>query len=74
MGANYMKPGNGALRKIDKADLDELQAIFDATGGTERMELVEKYSEKKAAEMGMTMEEYRKYTFTHCSPGHFNSE
>ena len=74
MGANYMKPGPGALRKIDQADLDELQAIYDVTGGTERIRLVEKYSEQKAAEMGMTPDEYLKYTFTHCSPGHFNSE
>ena len=74
MGANYMKPGPGALRQIDQADLDERQAIYDATGGTERIRLVEKYSEQKAAEMGMTPDEYLKYTFTHCSPGHFNSE
>jgi len=74
MGANYMKSGKGALRKISQEDLDELQAIYDVTGGTERINLVEECSRKKAQEMGMTMEEYTKYTFEHCSPGHFNNE
>ena len=74
LGANYMKPGPGAMRLIAQEDLDELKAIFDVTGGTERMELIEKYSEEKAREMGMTMDKYREYTFTHCSPGHFNNE
>ena len=62
------------MRTIPQEDLQELQAIFDETGATERIELVEKYSEKKAAQMGLDMEEYRKYTFEHCSRGHFNSE
>jgi hypothetical protein len=35
---------------------------------------VEKYSREKAEEMGMTIEEYTAYTFTHCSPGHINNE
>lgn len=74
MGANYMKSGKGVLRKMEKEDLDELQAIFDVTGGTERTKLVEDFSRKKAQEMGMTMEEYQKYTFEHCSKGHFNNE
>ena len=64
----------GRFARETQRYLDELKAIFDETGGTERIELVEKYSEKKAAEMGMTMEEYRKYTFEHCSRGHFNNE
>ena len=74
LGANYMKSGPGVLRKIDKEDLDELKAIFDVSGGTAHMETIDKFSEKKAQEMGMTMDEYRKYTFEHCSPGHFNNE
>lgn len=74
LGANYARDGVGALRTISKEDLDELKAIYDVTGGTERIELVEKYSQQKAEEMGMTMEEYTKYTFNHCSRGHFNNE
>ncbi len=74
LGANYEGKGPGVLRSIPKEDLDELKAIFDETGGTERIELVEEASRKKAEEMGMSMDEYTKYTFKHCSRGHFNSE
>ena len=74
LGANFGKEGPGALRKIPQEDLDELKAIYDETGGTERLELVEKYSLAKAEEMGMTPDEYLKYTFNHCSAGHFNNE
>ena len=73
LGANYMGEGPGALRRIPQEDLDELKAIYDVTGGTQRLELVEKHSRAKAEEMGMTMEEYVRYTFTHCSPTHFNN-
>ena len=74
LGANYRGNGPGALRKIPQEDLDELKAIYDVTGGTERLELVEKYSHAKAEEMGMTDEEYLKYTFEYCSDKHFNNE
>ena len=74
LGANFGKPGPGALRQIPQEDLDELRAIYDETGGTERIEQVEKYSLEKAREMGMTQEEDLQYTFNHCSRGHFNNE
>jgi len=74
LGANYGGEGPGALRRIPQKDLDELQAIFDETGGTERMEAVERASREKAAELGMDFDEYTKYTFEHCSVGHFNNE
>ena len=74
LGAQYGKEGPGALRRIPQKDLDELKAIFDVTGGTERMEWVYRHSETKAAEWGMTPEEYDRYTFEHCSRGHFNTE
>ena len=74
LGANYEGKGPGVLRHIPQEDLDELQAIFDETGGTERMEAVERASRDKAAELGMDFEEYTKYTFEHCSTGHFNNE
>lgn len=72
LGANYNGEGSGTLRKISQKDLDELKAIFDVTGGTQRMEMVEKKSLEKAKEMGMDENEYFKYTFEHCSQGHFN--
>ena len=72
-GANYMGD-EGILRKIPQESLDELKAIFDITGGTERIETVNKYSAQKAEEMGMTPEEYEKYTFEYCSDKHFNND
>ena len=65
---------NPVLRRIPQEDLDELKAIFDVTGGSERIASVEAASRRKAEEMGMDFEEYTKYTFEHCSPGHFNNE
>ena len=73
LGANYEGKGPGVLRHIPQEDLDELQAIFDVTGGTERIKAVEKASRDKAEELGMDFEEYTKYTYRHCSPGHFNN-
>lgn len=72
MGANYKGRGPGALRLMDPADLKELKAIFDVSGGTEFTEIIEENSRRKAAEMGMTMEQYRKHTFEYTSDKHFN--
>ena len=74
MGANYKGKGPGALRMIAPEDLEELKAIFDVSGGTARMEKVDECSRRKAAQMGMDMEEYRDYTFRYCSDKHFNGE
>ena len=74
LGANLDGEGPGALRRIPQADLDELQAIFDETGGTERVQAVERFSRRKAEEMGMDFDEYTKYAYEHCSAGHFNDE
>ena len=73
-GGNYKGEGPGALRAIPQEDLDELQSIFDVTGATERIETIEKYSKAKAEEMGMTMDEYYRHTFEHCSDKHFNND
>lgn len=72
LGANYMGEGPGVLRKIPQESLDELKAIFDVTGGTERIRHVEECSKKKAAEMGMSMDEYEKNATEYCSDKHFN--
>ena len=71
-GANYKGEGPGVLRKIPQASLDELKAIFDVTGATERIRLVEEYSAAKAREMGMSMEEYERQAFEYSSDKHFN--
>lgn len=62
-GAHYMQDGPGVLRKIPQESLDELQAIFDVTGGTERIRLVEQCSKKKAKEMDMDLETYEREAF-----------
>lgn len=74
VGANFKGEGPGVLRNIPQESLDELKKIFDVTGGTERIETVEKYSREKAAEMGMDMDTYFKETFEHTSERHFNNE
>ena len=72
LGANLDGDGPGILRKIPQKDLDEIKAIYDVTGGTERIETVVRFSEQKAAELGMTPDEYLVHTFTHNSGHHTN--
>ena len=43
LGANYKGEGNGTLRKISEADLNEFKRIFDVTGAMKRFEDIEKY-------------------------------
>ena len=74
LGGNFKGKGPGILRQIPQESLDELKSIFDVTGGTERIKTVERFSREKAAEMGMTMDEYFRYTFEECSEGHFNND
>ena len=71
-GANYKGNGPGILRQIPQESLDEIKRIFDVTGGTERIETIERYSKAKAEEMGMSLEEYYRYTFEFCSDNHIN--
>lgn len=71
-GANLDGEGPGALRKIPKEDLDELQKIFDITGATQRIETINKYSMEKAKELGMTPQEYFKHVFNDTEKNHLN--
>lgn len=71
-GANYKGEGPGILRRIPQESLDELKAIFDVSGGTQRIETVEAYSKQEAEKMGMSIEEYEKYTFEYNSGKHTN--
>lgn len=48
----YRKEGAGALRKIDQQSMDELHRIFEVSGGREMFDTIERYSDKKAREMG----------------------
>jgi len=68
VGANLDGSGPGALRKIDSLDLDELQRIFDVSGGSELYKTIEHFSNLKAIELGLTdengeadMEKYTQY-------------
>lgn len=72
LGANLEGDGTGALRKIPQADLDELKRIFDVTGATARIEGINSASMKKAAEMGLSEEEYFMKVFTENSEEHLN--
>lgn len=56
MGANYKGDGPGILRKIPEPAMEELREIFRVTGGMERYEKIESFSEKKAAEMGLSFD------------------
>lgn len=58
VGANYDKPGAGALRRIDDDSLKDLANIFDVTGASERIRKVRELSLKRAEEMGLSEEEY----------------
>lgn len=53
VGANYRKPGPGAIREVEKQDLDELKKIFEVTGGMDWFNTIEEYSARKADEMHM---------------------
>ena len=72
LGANYQGTGPGVLRRIPQESLDELKAIFDVTGATERIETVERFSSMKAEQMGLSMEEYADRAFRYDSGKHTN--
>ena len=72
LGGNLDGKGTGAMRRIPQEDLDQLKAIFDITGATARMENVRKAGEKKAAEWGLTEEEFIAKIYTDSDPKHLN--
>lgn len=72
MGANLDGDGTGALRRIPQKDLDELKTIFDITGATKRMDIINKLSMEKAKELGLSEEEYFHKVFTESGPNHLN--
>ena len=60
------------MRRIPQEDLDQIRNIFDITGATERMENVRKAGEKKAAELGMTVDEFSEMVYKQSDPKHLN--
>ena len=67
LGTSYNKNQSGTLRNISKKSLDDLKKIFDETGGTKRLEKIEKDSAKKAKELNIDFKEgkddYFKYLY-----------
>ena len=74
VGANYGKNGPGPLRKIARESLDDLQKIFDVTGGSARVEKIKDLSRKKAQEMGLSEEEYFNEVFNETHGEHLNQQ
>jgi heterodisulfide reductase subunit C len=75
MGANYKGDGPGILRKIPEATMEELREIFRVTGGMERYQKIEEFSEKKAKELGQEFDstndcEYYKKVYKYNSHKH----
>lgn len=71
-GASYRKETSGALRKISSKDLDELNQIFEVTGGNARYKKIEDFSKKKASEMGLQFDDskdcqYFKHVYSYNS-------
>jgi heterodisulfide reductase subunit C1 len=69
VGANYKGEGEGALRQIPQESLDEIYRIFELTGGFERFDKIEHFSNEKAQSMGYSdpegeIPEYINHIFT----------
>lgn len=62
----YRKAGDGALRKIDDGTMEELNKIFEVSGGKAFFDNIEEHSERKAREMGYESadQEYLHNVFT----------
>jgi heterodisulfide reductase subunit C1 len=57
LGTSYKKDQSGTLRNISQEALNDLKKIFDETGGTLRLEKIEKYSSAKAKELNIDFKE-----------------
>ncbi len=57
LGTSYNKEQAGTLRNTSQESLNDLNNIFDETGGTKRFEKIEKYSSAKAKELNIDFNE-----------------
>jgi heterodisulfide reductase subunit C len=57
LGTSYGKDLSGTLRNTSQESLDDLKKIFDETGGTQRFEKIEKFSNTKANELHIDFKE-----------------
>lgn len=53
MGSNYKQKGAGGLREIQPEILEELNQIFEVTGGKKLFDTIERYSKEKADDLGI---------------------
>ncbi|MEA1886756.1 MAG: 4Fe-4S dicluster domain-containing protein [Bacteroidota bacterium] len=67
----------GPLRSFSQETMQELKDIFEVTGGKDLFDTIEKYSKKKAAEMGLEYKpkgtncEYFNHVYTYDNGSHF---
>lgn len=54
LGSNYYKPGEGGVRLIDEASLDELRNIFEETGALTLFGQIEEASASKAKDLKLS--------------------
>jgi len=78
IGANYQGEGPGILRKIPEDTLQEIQRIFEVSGGSERFRKIETVSAGKAAEMNKEFneglhDEYFRHVYTTNNDQHYRS-
>jgi len=59
LNTQYNKSGSGTLRQTSEESLGDLKKIFDETGGTERMNLIEEFSRQAANKLGIDFSEGR---------------
>jgi heterodisulfide reductase subunit C len=76
---NYKKDGPGVFRNISEETLREIKKIFEQTGGQHLYDCIEKFSEKKADEMGIQFgngiaNDYFYHTYTFNSGKHYRDE
>jgi heterodisulfide reductase subunit C len=57
VGGQINELGAGPLRKIPDDAKEELRKIFEVTGGSELFDTIEKHSKRKAAEMGLEIDD-----------------
>ena len=71
---DYAKLEGGAMRKIDDATMNELNSIFEVTGGKELFDTIEKHSDEYARKNGFESadDNYMRHLITFNSHKHYD--
>jgi len=69
INTSYNKDQAGTLRKTSKESLNDLKKIFDETGGTQRLEKIERFSSIKAQELNKDFKEGKDEYFRYLYNG-----